>query len=109
MQIVLIARAEPTRQTEPALGMAMLAYNLMSLFRQAVMKSGKHHPLATLHHKVFPVGAFWESSAEKNVLRLAVARRRQWFGGLWARATTIQVCTGLAMTEMRLFLMDYLG
>src|ERR1039458_2198283 len=68
MQIVLIARAEPTRQTEPALGMAMLAYNLMSLFRQAVMKSGKHHPLATLHHKVFAVGAFWDSSAEKNVL-----------------------------------------
>ena len=73
--------------TEAALGMAMLAYNLMSLFRQAVMKSGIHHTLATLHHKVFAVGAFWDSNAEKNVLRLAVTRRRrQWFEGLWAQA-----------------------
>ena len=73
--------------TEAALGMAMLAYNLMSLFRQAVMKSGIHHTLATLHHKVFAVGAFWDSGADKNVLRLAVTRRRrQWFEGLWAQA-----------------------
>ncbi|MDP1636897.1 MAG: hypothetical protein Q8L62_02205, partial [Candidatus Nitrotoga sp.] len=42
--------------TEAALGMAMLAYNLMSLFRQAVMKSSIHHTLVTLHHKVFAVG-----------------------------------------------------
>ena len=74
--------------TEAALGMAMLAYNLMSLFRQAVMKSGIHHTLATLHHKVFAVGAFWDSNAEKNVLRLAVTRRRrQWFKGLWDQAS----------------------
>ncbi|MDO9053445.1 MAG: hypothetical protein Q7U37_05890 [Gallionella sp.] len=72
--------------TEAALGMAMLAYNLMSLFRQAVMKSGVHHTLATLHHKVFAVGAFWDGGNEINVLRLAVARRRwQWFDGLWAQ------------------------
>lgn len=51
--------------TEAALGMAMLAYNLMSLFRQAVMKSSIHHTLVTLHHKVFAVGAFWDSNAEK--------------------------------------------
>ena len=73
--------------TEAALGMAMLAYNLMSLFRQAVMKSGIHHTLATLHHKVFAVGAFWDPGADKNVPRLAVTRRRrQWFEGLWAQA-----------------------
>ena len=41
----------------------------------AVMKSGIHHTLATLHHKVFAAGAFWDSNAEKNVLRLAVTRR----------------------------------
>jgi hypothetical protein len=67
--------------------MAMLAYNPMNLFRQTVMKSDIHHSLATLHLKVFSVGAFWNSSAEKNMLRLTVARRRwKWFGGLWTRA-----------------------
>ncbi len=44
--------------TEAALGFAMLAYNLMSLFRQAVLRGSVQHTLATLHHKVFAVGAF---------------------------------------------------
>ena len=57
--------------------MAMLAYNLMSLFRQAGMRSEVRHTLATLHHKAFAIGAFWDPSPEKNVLRLAVARRRR--------------------------------
>ena len=73
--------------TEAALGMAMLAYNLMSLFRQAVMRSEVHHTLATLHHKVFAIGAFWDPGPENHVLRLAVARRRRkWFEGLWSQA-----------------------
>jgi hypothetical protein len=73
--------------TEAALGMAMLAYNLMSLFRQAVMRSDVHHTLATLHHKVFALGGFWDPGADKKVLRLAVVRRRRkWFEGLWAQA-----------------------
>ncbi len=73
--------------TEAALGMAMLAYNLMSLFRQAVMRSEVHHTLATLHHKVFAIGAFWDPGPERHVLRLAVARRRRkWFEGLWTQA-----------------------
>jgi hypothetical protein len=73
--------------TEAALGMAMLAYNLMSLFRQAAMRSEVHHTLATLHHKVFAIGAFWDPGPENPVLRLAVARRRRkWFEGLWTQA-----------------------
>ena len=73
--------------TEAALGMTMPAYNLMSLFRQAVMRSEVHHTLATLHHKVFAIGALWDPGVDKNVLRLAVARRRRkWFEGLWAQA-----------------------
>ena len=53
--------------TEASLGIAMLAYNLMSLFRQAVMKSSIHHTLTTLNRKVFAVGAFWDSNAESNI------------------------------------------
>jgi hypothetical protein len=76
--------------TEAALGVSMLAYNLMSVFRHTVMRQTVHHTLATLHHKVMAVGAFWENPKVKPkipTLRLAVARqRRHWFEGLWANA-----------------------
>ena len=76
--------------TEAALGVSMLAYNLMSVFRHTVMRQKVHHTLATLHHKVLAVGAFWENPKVKPkmpTLRLAVARqRRHWFEGLWANA-----------------------
>ncbi|MDO9100654.1 MAG: hypothetical protein Q7J20_06240 [Candidatus Nitrotoga sp.] len=78
----------------------MLAYNLMSLFRQAVMKSSIHHTLVTLHHKVFAVGVFWDSNAKKNVLRLAVTRRRrQWFEGFGLTLQSIRDCIGSGMNE----------
>ena len=61
----------------------MLAYNLMSVFRHTVMRQTVHHTLATLHHKVLAVGAFWDNpkvKPDKPTLRLAVARqRRHWF------------------------------
>ncbi len=76
--------------TEAALGVSMLAYNLMSVFRHTVMRQRVHHTLATLHHKVLAMGAFWENPKVKPdmpTLRLAVARqRRHWFEGLWAHA-----------------------
>ena len=79
--------------TEAALEVAMLAYNLMSVFRQTVMRQKVHHMLATLHHQVLAVGAYWEGVSKKDnptnkpTLRLAVTRkRRPWFEGLWANA-----------------------
>ena len=76
--------------TEAALGVTMLAYNLMSVFRHAVMRQSVHHTLATLHHKVLAVGAFWDNpkiKPDRPTLRVAVARqRRRWFDGLWANA-----------------------
>lgn len=75
--------------TEAALGVTMLAYNLMSVFRHAVMRQKVHHTLSTLHHQVLAVGALWDDSTKntKQTFRLAVARkRRPWFEGLWANA-----------------------
>ncbi|WP_264569476.1 transposase [Rhodoferax antarcticus] len=76
--------------TEAALGVTMLAYNLMSVFRHTVMRQSVHHTLATLHHKVLAVGALWDdhaSNCTRPAFRLAVARkRRPWFEGLWANA-----------------------
>jgi hypothetical protein len=68
----------------------MLAYNLMSVFRQAVIRQKAHQTLSTLHHKVLAMGAYWGADKEgdqKPTLNLAVARkRRPWFKGLWANA-----------------------
>ena len=75
--------------TEAALGVTMLSYNLMSVFRHAVMRQKVHHTLSTLHHQVLAVGALWDDNAKntKQTFRLAVARkRRPWFEGLWANA-----------------------
>ena len=75
--------------TEAALGVTMLSYNLMSVFRHAVLRQKVHHTLSTLHHQVLSVGALWDDSTRntKQTFRLAVARkRRPWFEGLWAKA-----------------------
>jgi hypothetical protein len=73
--------------TEAALGFAMLAYNLMSTFRQAVMRAKIQPTLLTLHQQVLAVGAFWNRDPNQNQLLLAVSRRRRaWFEGLWANA-----------------------
>ncbi len=83
--------------TEAALGFAMLAYNLMSLFRQAVMRSKVQHTLSTLHGLVLAIGASWHHDASQNRLLLSVPRRkRTWFAGLWANASDPPVIHGAA-------------
>ncbi len=75
--------------SEAALGVTMLSYNLMSVFRHAVMRHKVHHTLSTLHHQVLAVGALWDDNSKntKQTFRLAVTRkRRPWFEGLWANA-----------------------
>lgn len=74
--------------TEAALGFAMLAYNLMSLFRQAVLRCRIQHTLSTLHGLVLAIGGAWHHDAHQNRLMLSVPRRkRAWFAGLWANAS----------------------
>lgn len=82
--------------TEAALGFTMLAYNLMSLFRQAVLRSRVQHTLSTLHGLVLAIGASWHPDATQNRLLLSVPRRkRAWFSGLWDNASSPIVFPGL--------------
>jgi hypothetical protein len=70
--------------TEAALGFAMLAYNLMSLFRQAVIRT--QTTLATLHHQVLAIGSYWNNNPNKHEWVLSIpGKRRTWFEGLWAK------------------------
>jgi len=43
--------------TEAALMLAMLAYNLMVLFRRFLLNSKIQHTLSTLRYKTFAIGA----------------------------------------------------
>jgi len=79
--------------TEAALSFAMLAYNLMSLFRQAVMRTRVKHTLSTLHGMVLAVGGAWKGGTGKHHLLLSLPRKkRAWFSGLWANASDLTCC-----------------
>ena len=75
------------RATEAALTTAMPAYNLMSLFRQAVMRGAVQPTMATLRHRVFATAAWCGEGSRKDHYVVALPRqRRAWFTGLWRAA-----------------------
>ncbi len=73
--------------TEATMNFVMLAYNLMSLFRQVVLGSKVQPALKTLRYKVFAVGGYLTKNGNARVLKLSLAmRRREWFTGLWDKS-----------------------
>jgi len=70
--------------TEAALTFAMIAYNLMSLFRMFVLQEKTQKTLSTLRYRTFAIGAYFEKINNKLVLKIALnKKRRAWFSGLW--------------------------
>jgi hypothetical protein len=70
--------------TETALNWIMVAYNLMSLFRIAILKSKIQPQLKTMRYKLFAVPAYITRSGNQKILNMAVAmKRRRWFEGLF--------------------------
>ena len=71
--------------TEAAMNTVMLAFNLMSLMRQALMKHPAvqqsktpiQHTLQTLRYKLFAKPAFITTEGRKPILHLAIAMRRR--------------------------------
>ncbi len=81
--------------TEACLNVALLAYNPMSLFRQAVRRAAVlqngakavQHTLKTLRYKLFAKAGYITTPGRKKILKLCVAmRQRQWLEGLWDRS-----------------------
>lgn len=78
--------------TEAALNFVMLAYNLMSLFRQFILNSRTQHTLSTLRYKTFAIGAYLVKSGNTTVLKLSlVLKRREWFSGLWLKSKQFEL------------------
>ncbi len=70
--------------TEAALTFAMIAYNLMSLFRTFILQEKTQKTLSTLRYRTFAMGAYFVKINGKNVLKIALSKkRRAWFSGLW--------------------------
>lgn len=70
--------------TEAALNFVMMAYNLMSLFRQVILQQTKQSTLKTLRYQVLAIGSYLVKDGNATILKLSLAmKRREWFTGLW--------------------------
>lgn len=77
--------------TEAALTFAMIAFNLMSLFKMFILQESSQRRLATLRYRTFAIGAYFEKINDQIVLKIAlVKRRRKWFRSLWAQSQNFQ-------------------
>ena len=71
--------------TEAALNFVMMGYNLMSLFRQAILNTKTHKQLKTLRYRVFAIGSYITKDGNNRILKLSLAmKRRSWFEGIWS-------------------------
>jgi hypothetical protein len=76
--------------TEAALTFAIIAYNIMSLFRTFVLQKKTQKTLSTLRKRTFAIGAYFEKQNGKLVLKIALnKKRRVWFSGLWNYSKTL--------------------
>ena len=74
--------------TETALNFIVIAYNIMSLFKQAVMGSDKLHQLKTLRYKIFAIGGYITKSGNQKLLNLSLSmKRRKWIQGIWNQSS----------------------
>lgn len=70
--------------TEASFRFIMAAYNLISLFRQIILREKNHSTLSTLRFKCFALGSWISSHANKKTLNIALAReKRAWLDGLF--------------------------
>ncbi len=73
--------------TESGLNFVMMAYNLMSLFRQVLLQQttqSTQSTLRTLRYQVLAIGSYMVKNGNATILKLSLAmKRRHWFTGLW--------------------------
>jgi hypothetical protein len=73
--------------TEAALGLDMLAYHLMSVFRQTVMRSQVQHTLSTLHGLVLAIGGSSDQGDKHHLLLSLPCRKHDGCSGLWSNVS----------------------
>ena len=69
----------------------MIAYNLISLFRQVVLQTKTQATLGTIRVQCFALGSWVVKHAGKTTLKMSVAlKRRSWLDGLFAKIEQIK-------------------
>ncbi len=87
--------------TETAFRLACWGYNLMALFRQALLGAASKHTLSTLRTQCFAIGASLGRSGHKALLRVGLeGPRRRWFTGLFAQAESFPKTFCLAVNRV---------
>ena len=72
--------------TEASFRSVMVAYNLISLFRQAVLGLKIQPRLASIRFKCFAIGSWLGKKYRKTILKVSLAhQRRPWFVGLFTK------------------------
>ena len=70
----------------------MMAYNLMSLHKQVVMKTPIQQRLQTLRFNCFAVGSWIVKKGNTKILKLSIKmEKRQWMDGLLKNARDIDL------------------
>lgn len=73
--------------SEAALNFTVIAYNLMSLFKQAVLRADSLPQLKTLRYKIFAIGGYITKTGNQRLLNLSLAmKRRKWIEGIWEKS-----------------------
>ena len=65
--------------TDAAFRFVLLAYNVMAIFRQAIMKPAVNHQLSTIRLQCIAIGSYLVRSGRKKVLKLAAQGERRHF------------------------------
>lgn len=74
--------------TEAAFRFVLVGYNLVSLFRQLVLKSKHQSRLSTIRTQLFAIGNFIVRKQNQTILKLSVApQKRKWLEGLFTRTS----------------------
>ena len=78
--------------TEAAMLMTIMAYNLMSLFRQLTSQTKPTPTLRTLRFNCFAVGNWVVKNGRNKVLKMSTPlKRRKWYDGLVSKIQKAQI------------------
>ena len=77
--------------TETTLNFIMIAFNLMSLFKQVIIKDKVRPMLKTIRYSCLGIGAYIIKNGRDRILKMALhIKRRSWITTLWENAADIE-------------------
>lgn len=77
--------------TETSMNFIMVAYNLMSLFKQVVIPSKAKPTLKTIRYTTLNIGSYIVKNGRDRVLKMSLQmKRRKWITQLWSNIENIK-------------------